>query len=190
VVTGYCRVRLQPREHGNQRNLRVPASSARARTAAAATGPAPTDRPRPTGRGRRHGGRARSAHRRDHLRMVRWTDHPTQPRTDPEVVLGHLPAPSLGTDPRRGLRPGRGAGGRATGRNPCPPPADPPGLAEAARRAVPTAGRRPSLRPRPARPWPSAGAGTAGLPMASPSNRRSRPVLSQTSSTSSVAGHG
>ena len=35
--------------------------------------------------------------------MVQRTDHPARPRSDPEVVLGHLPASSLGTEPRRAL---------------------------------------------------------------------------------------
>jgi len=43
--------------------------------------------------------------------MVRRTDHAAQPGPDPEVVLGHLPASSLGTEPRDDLRPYGGAGG-------------------------------------------------------------------------------
>jgi hypothetical protein len=29
--------------------------------------------------------------------LVRWADHSAKPRTDPQVVFAHLPAPSLGT---------------------------------------------------------------------------------------------
>jgi hypothetical protein len=43
--------------------------------------------------------------------MVQRTDHPAQPGPDPEVVLGHLPASSLGTEPRRDLWPDGSAGG-------------------------------------------------------------------------------
>src|SRR3954465_3616824 len=83
--------------------------------------PAPAAHPGRTpssGPGRRCGGRARTTHRRDDLWMVRRTDPPAQPRRDPEVVLGHLPASSLGTAPRGDLRPDGGAGGRAAGRDP------------------------------------------------------------------------
>src|SRR4051794_40572216 len=98
--------------------------------------------------------------------MVRRTDHPAQPRSDPEVVLGRLPAPGLGAEPRGGLRPDGSAGGRAAGRDPCTARADPPGLAAVARRARRSIGWRPRLRPGRARPRPGTGPDPAGLPAA------------------------
>jgi putative transposase len=48
-----------------------------------------------------------------------------------EVVLGHLPAPSLGTGTGRSIRSIRGRGGRETGGDPCPSAAKSPGLGQA-----------------------------------------------------------
>ncbi len=111
--------------------------------------------------------------------MVCWADHAARPGTDSQVVLGHLPAPSLGAGPRRGLRPIRGAGGRTAGPGPRPPGAESAGLADAARRADPAAGRRSHLRPRPARPQSGTAARTGGLPPAGLPDRRPGRALSR-----------
>ncbi len=64
--------------------------------------------------------------RRDGLRLVRWADHSTKPETDPQVVLGHLPAPRLGASPGRGIGPIRVGHHRAARRGPRPVGAHPP----------------------------------------------------------------
>src|SRR4028119_1884374 len=44
------------------------------------------------------GGRSRATGRGPDLWVVRRTDHPDEPWTDPQVVFGYLPTPSLGQD--------------------------------------------------------------------------------------------
>lgn len=62
------------------------------------------------------------------LRLVQRRHHTEVPRADTEVVLNHLPSPSLGPDAGRSVRPLRRPGLRAPGRGPDPDHTDASGL--------------------------------------------------------------
>ncbi len=167
---------LQGRRHGKQREFR-PRSTTRARAPAALRRATGAYRSCAAKRGRRRSRRSRTTGGRDGLRVVRSADHASKPGTDPEVVLGHLPAPGLGTDASGNLWQSRRRGGRETGPGARAHRTDAAGLAAAPRRARRPAGRRPRLRPRPSGPRPGTGAGTGGIPAARPPDRRPSGVL-------------
>ena len=155
--------RLQGRGHGKQREPLIPSSTTRARTATASAPSAGAGQEGSLRPGRRRSSRSRATDRRDDLRVVRRADHAATPGTDPQVVFGHLQAPSLGAGPGRILGYLSGGRRRAARRGPGACRADPSRLAQAARRTCPPAERRSDVRPRPSRPGPRTGAPTGGL---------------------------
>jgi hypothetical protein len=155
--------RLQGRGHGKQREPLIPCSTTRARTAMASAPSAGAGQEGSLRPGRRRSSRSRATDRRDDLRVVRRADHAATPGTDPQVVFGHLQAPSLGADPGRILGSLGGGRRRAARRGPGACRADPSRLAQVARRTCPPAERRSGVRPRPSRPGTTTGAPTGGL---------------------------
>ena len=102
---------------------------------------------------------------------------PRSPRTDPQVVFGHLPASSLGTGTGSGLRASRRPGRRKTGRGPGLGCAYSSRLANAAERARGPTGRRSRVRPCSPRTGEGDGAGAEDLPAPRPIQQCPGPVL-------------
>ncbi len=168
---GLLQADLQGRRHGEQRKP-VPGSAPRAKAATAPASSARVDGAGLLVAGRRRRWRARSPDRKDGLRVVRRTEHSGKPGSNPEVVLGYLPAPRVGAGQGRGLGPVRGEARRAARRGPRTSGAHPPRLAHGPRRARRPAQRRSCLRPRPPWPRPGTGARGSGLRPARPHDRR------------------
>jgi hypothetical protein len=160
----------------------------RAATASADPSDDASDQPGP-----RPSGRAwcQTEDRGDGMWLVRRTDHATQPGTDPQVVLGDLPAPRVGAGQGRCLRPVRGRVRRAARRRVHPARPDATRLAGHPRRACPAAERRPRLRPRSPQARPSTRTGRECLPTTSADDRSPHPLLRRLLRTfcSSQKGH-
>jgi hypothetical protein len=95
-----------------------------------------------------------------------------------QVVLGHMPASSLGAGTGSRLRSSRHPGRRKTGRGPGFSRAHPSRLAQAAQRARAPTGRRSRVRPRSPGTGEGHGAGGEDLPAPRPIQQGPRPVLS------------